>query len=192
MPMNEAKRNLQPEDRGVLLQLVLLRGSRSCRHEPSASYPADVKIIRVPCSCRVNPMFILRAFQTRRGRRYHLRLPSGRLPLYIRQLLCPPPYDAAFLDARLPRYREGAHPSRVGLRRRGRKVRRDHERLRQRRSRQLGKKQEIGGSEMQASNEKTRTQSFSQTVTVARVIGWKNGEFGYDVTARSLRLGGGA
>ena len=27
------------------------------------NYPADIKIIRVPCSCRVNPMFILRAFQ---------------------------------------------------------------------------------------------------------------------------------
>lgn len=27
------------------------------------SYPADVKIIRVPCSCRVNPMFILKAFE---------------------------------------------------------------------------------------------------------------------------------
>ena len=27
------------------------------------AYPADVKIIKVPCSCRVNPMFILRAFQ---------------------------------------------------------------------------------------------------------------------------------
>ena len=27
------------------------------------NYPADVKIIRVPCSCRVNPMFILRAFE---------------------------------------------------------------------------------------------------------------------------------
>ena len=26
-------------------------------------YPADVKIIKVPCSCRVDPMFILRAFQ---------------------------------------------------------------------------------------------------------------------------------
>lgn len=26
-------------------------------------YPAEVKIIRVPCSCRVNPLFILRAFQ---------------------------------------------------------------------------------------------------------------------------------
>lgn len=27
------------------------------------NYPTDVKIIRIPCSCRVNPMFILRAFQ---------------------------------------------------------------------------------------------------------------------------------
>ena len=27
------------------------------------TYPANVKIIKVPCSCRVNPMFILRAFQ---------------------------------------------------------------------------------------------------------------------------------
>lgn len=26
-------------------------------------YPAEVKIVRVPCSCRVNPIFILRAFQ---------------------------------------------------------------------------------------------------------------------------------
>ena len=28
-----------------------------------ADYPAEVKIIRVPCSCRVNPMFVLKAFQ---------------------------------------------------------------------------------------------------------------------------------
>lgn len=27
------------------------------------SYPANVKIIKVPCSCRVNPTFIMRAFQ---------------------------------------------------------------------------------------------------------------------------------
>lgn len=27
------------------------------------SYPADVKIIRIPCSCRLNPLFVLRAFQ---------------------------------------------------------------------------------------------------------------------------------
>ena len=27
------------------------------------NYSADVKIIRVPCSCRVNPTFVLRAFQ---------------------------------------------------------------------------------------------------------------------------------
>jgi len=27
------------------------------------SYPAEVKIIKVPCSCRVDPLFMLRAFQ---------------------------------------------------------------------------------------------------------------------------------
>ena len=27
------------------------------------SYPENVKIIRVPCSCRVNPSFVLKAFQ---------------------------------------------------------------------------------------------------------------------------------
>lgn len=27
------------------------------------SYPADVKVVRVPCSCRVNPLFVLRAFE---------------------------------------------------------------------------------------------------------------------------------
>lgn len=27
------------------------------------NYPANVKIIKVPCSCRVNPLFVLRAFQ---------------------------------------------------------------------------------------------------------------------------------
>ena len=26
------------------------------------TYPSEVKIIKIPCSCRVNPMFILRAF----------------------------------------------------------------------------------------------------------------------------------
>ena len=26
-------------------------------------YPADVKIVRIPCSCRVDPLFVLRAFQ---------------------------------------------------------------------------------------------------------------------------------
>ena len=27
------------------------------------NYPAEIKVIRVPCSCRVNPMFVLRAFE---------------------------------------------------------------------------------------------------------------------------------
>lgn len=29
-------------------------------------YPANIKIIKVPCSCRVNPLFILRAFSVAR------------------------------------------------------------------------------------------------------------------------------
>ena len=49
------------------------------------SYPADVKIIRVPCSCRVHP----------------LRMPSGRLPLQHRKLLCKKTYDPAVLHAGL-------------------------------------------------------------------------------------------
>ena len=43
------------------------------------NYPADIKIIRVPCSCRVNPMFILRA--------------------YNRKLLCKTKNDSPFLNA---------------------------------------------------------------------------------------------
>ena len=27
------------------------------------TYPADIKIVRVPCSCRIDPLFVLRAFQ---------------------------------------------------------------------------------------------------------------------------------
>ena len=33
-------------------------GARTARK----NYPANIKIIKVPCSCRVNPLFILRAF----------------------------------------------------------------------------------------------------------------------------------
>ena len=43
------------------------------------SYPADVKIIRIPCSCRLNPLFILRAFQ--RG------ADGGKLNQYLRTVL---------------------------------------------------------------------------------------------------------
>ena len=59
--VDNSKRRVQAEDRCVLLQLVQLRGSRPGRSR--LVYPADVKIIRVPCSCRVNPMFILHAFE---------------------------------------------------------------------------------------------------------------------------------
>ena len=66
------------------------------------NYPANVKIIRVPCSCRVNPMFILRAFQRGADGVIICGWPPRRLSLYHRQLLRPPPYDAAVLHAGLP------------------------------------------------------------------------------------------
>ena len=59
---NNREEAVYPDDRRLLLQLVLPTPGRTCR-APTGSVPANVKIIRVPCSCRVNPMFILRAFQ---------------------------------------------------------------------------------------------------------------------------------
>ena len=49
------------------------------------NYPADVKIIRVPCSCRVNPMFILRAFQ--RGADGKAGLPAAVMACYDENLI---------------------------------------------------------------------------------------------------------
>ena len=44
------------------------------------SYPADVKIIRVPCSCRVNPMFLLRKpWCIPQSKPHHPQLPCVRL-----------------------------------------------------------------------------------------------------------------
>ena len=53
---------METQNRRVLLQLVQLRRRGSGGQQPSG-HPADVKIVRVPCSCRVNPLFILRAFE---------------------------------------------------------------------------------------------------------------------------------
>ena len=45
-------------------------------------YPANVRIIRVPCSGRINPQFILRAFQRGIDGILGLRLTPWRLPLW--------------------------------------------------------------------------------------------------------------
>ena len=39
------------------------RAFTNCTSLTSITIPANVKIIRIPCSCRLNPLFILRAFQ---------------------------------------------------------------------------------------------------------------------------------
>ena len=51
------------------------------------TYPANVKIIRVPCSCRVNPMFVLKAFQQGADGVILCGCHPRRLPLRNGQLL---------------------------------------------------------------------------------------------------------
>ena len=89
------------------------------------SYPANVKIIRIPCSCRLNPMFILRAFQ--RGADGVIlcgchpgdcHYTTGNY--YARRRM-------TLLFSMLPRHRARAHAGRVGLGGRGREIRQDHE-----------------------------------------------------------------
>ena len=75
------------------------------------SYPADVKIIRVPCSCRVNPMFILRAFE--KGADGVIMCgchPGDCHSLYERKLLCEKTYDTSFLHAGLHRCGKWPYP----------------------------------------------------------------------------------
>lgn len=62
------------------------------------NYPADIKIIRVPCSCR-KPDVYTQSISARCRRRYYVRLPSRRLPLYNRKLLCKTKNDSPFLNA---------------------------------------------------------------------------------------------
>jgi coenzyme F420-reducing hydrogenase delta subunit len=62
-----------------------------------AAYPENVKIIRVPCSCRINPIFNLRAFQ--RGATCLVMGCHRRMPLYNRKLSYDKTYDASFVDA---------------------------------------------------------------------------------------------
>ena len=90
-------------------------------------YPADVKIIRVPCSCRVNPMFILRAFEKGADGVILCGCHPGDCHYstgnyYARRRM-------ALLFSMLDYHRRGArtHPRGMGLRSRGRKVLPDHE-----------------------------------------------------------------
>ena len=65
-------------------------------------YPANVKIIRIPCSCRLNPMFILRAFQRGADGVILCGCHPGDCHYTHRQLLCPPENDAPLQYARVP------------------------------------------------------------------------------------------
>ena len=76
------------------------------------SYPADVRIIKVPCSCRVNPIFVLKAFE--RGADGVIICGCHRgLSLHYGELLYPKKNDASVFDARLSRNRKTENESGV-------------------------------------------------------------------------------
>ena len=155
------------------------------------NYPADVKIIRVPCSCRVNPMFILRAFQ--RGADGVIlcgchpgdcHYTSGNYYARRRMTLLFSMLDYLGIEKERTRVEwvsaaEGAKfaatmnefvADRYGA----------------------GREQETGGSEMQEMMLATCQGASCRAETVQRVLGWQTGEFVYDVTPAVFDNGGGA
>lgn len=46
-------------------------------------YPPNIRIIRVPCSGRVNPYFIIKSLQRGWDWGFSFRMPPRRLPLYF-------------------------------------------------------------------------------------------------------------
>lgn len=93
-------------------------------------YPAEVKIIRVPCSCRVNPMFILRAFEKGADgvilcgcHPGDCHYSTGNYYARRRMTLLFSMLDYIGVENR-------PYPRRVGVRRRGREVLDHHERVR--------------------------------------------------------------
>lgn len=62
MPMNDNNNEFKPKIVAFCCNWCSYAGA-DLAGSGRLSYPEEVKIIKVPCSCRVNPMFILRAFQ---------------------------------------------------------------------------------------------------------------------------------
>ena len=91
------------------------------------SYPANVKIIRIPCSCRLNPMFILRAFQRGADGVILCGCHPGDCHYTTGNYYARRRMTLLFSMLDYPRHRAGAHAGRVGLGGRGREIRRDHE-----------------------------------------------------------------
>ncbi len=57
------------------------------------TYAPNVRVVRLLCSGRIDPLLILQAFEQGGGRGPCLRLPSGRLPLRAGQPLRAAPAD---------------------------------------------------------------------------------------------------
>lgn len=90
------------------------------------SYPANIKIIRIPCSCRLNPMFILRAFQRGADGVILCGCHPGDCHYTTGNYYARAAYDPAVFPFGLFGNRAGADESGMGLCRRRGKVCRHH------------------------------------------------------------------
>lgn len=60
--MNNNQQNWQPKIVGFLCNWCSYAGA-DLAGGSRLKYPANIKIIRVTCSCRMNPLFVLKAFE---------------------------------------------------------------------------------------------------------------------------------
>ena len=81
-------------------------------------YPANVRVLKFPCTGRIDPVFILKAFQQGADGVLVSGCHPGRLPLHRRQLPRPPPIRRLPETAGIRRCRPEPPAVLLGLRRR--------------------------------------------------------------------------
>ena len=90
--MNENKTEFEPNIVAFVCNWCTYAGA-DLTGTSRLKYATNVKIVRFPCTGRIDFMLLLKAFCRRRGRHHRFGLPSERLPLYVRELPRPPALD---------------------------------------------------------------------------------------------------
>ena len=85
-------------------------------------YPSNVRIVRLPCTGRIDFNLIIKAFEIGADAVHGLRMPSWRLPLHVGQLPRSPPMDAVSGAAGHAGDRDGSHPFHLDIAAEGQEV----------------------------------------------------------------------
>ncbi len=127
------ERELRAAHHGLRVQLVHLHRRRPGRHQPAAH--GRQRAHHPPALHRPHrPDVHHQGLRARRRRRHRQRLPSGRLPLHLRQLPRPPALRRLPRAGDLPRHRPRPHDLLVGVGLGGRQVARRRRRDRRARA----------------------------------------------------------